>query len=96
MTSLSTSLNCGGYIDTGGSRSQDTIHSSSCNLGTIVHGEGRGRYRFPTSHYFPSKQGERDKLLIFTGDNVGGDGRVGYRSHTSHCSSLRGYIRGES
>ena len=32
-------------------------------------------------------------MLNFSGDNVGGDGRVGYMSQTSHSYSLRGDSR---
>ena len=67
--------------------SQETSHSSSCNRLTIFGVKGRGGYRYPTSHYSYHNQGERGTLLDFSGDTVGGDGRVGYRSQTIHCSS---------
>ena len=38
----------------------------------------------------PTNQCERDRLLTFSGDNVGADGRVGYMSQTSQSSSRRG------
>ena len=37
----------------------------------------------------PTNQCERDRLLTFSGDNVGADGRVGYMSQTSQSSSRR-------
>ena len=82
--------NCGGYVDIGGSRSQDTSHSSSLDRGTRVHVEGRGGYRSPTRHHYPPNQGERVVLLNISGDNVDGHGRVRYRSQTNHYSPQRG------
>ena len=41
----------------------------------------------------PSKQGEPSIRLTFSGDVVGGDGRVGYMSQTSRSSYQRGYGR---
>ena len=96
MTSHSTSCNRGGYVDIGGYRSQDTIHYPYFNRGTRVHVEGRGLYRSTTSHYSSPNQGERGRLLNFSGDTLGGDGVVGYMSQTSHSSSWRGDIRGDS
>ena len=48
-----------------------------------------------TRHYFSHNKGERGRLLTLPGDNVGGDGRVRYRSHISHyypqIVDIRGY-----
>ena len=45
-------------VGRGGSRSQDTRHSSSCNRGTIVDAEWRYWYRSQTSQYSSHNQGE--------------------------------------
>ena len=82
MTSHSASNNCVVYVDMGGYRSQETSHFYYCNRVTRVNDEGRGGYRSPNSRYYPPNQGERVRLLDFSVDTVGGDGRFGYRSHT--------------
>ena len=87
MTSHYASRNSGGYVDRGGYRSQETIHSYSRNQGTMVDVEGRGGYMSQTSHYSSPNLGERGIWLTFSGDNIGGDGRVGYRSHNRHYLS---------
>ena len=75
---------------------QETIHYSFRNHILRVDMEGRGGYRYLTSHYLPPKQGERGILFNFLGDNVGGDGRVGYRYQTSHYYSGRVDSKGDS
>ena len=86
MTSHSHSRNHGGCADICGSRLEDTRNYSSCNWEKIFHVEGRGGYMYLTSHHLPPNQSERGTLLTFSGDNFGGDGRVGYIYHTIHYS----------
>ena len=66
-TSQSSTNNRKGYhssdVGRSGSRSQETIHSSYRNQGTIVYVEGRGGYRSHTSHSSFHNPGECVKLL---------------------------------
>ena len=61
------SCNCGGYhsidVGRGGSRSQETRHSSSSNHGTKVNFEGIGRYRHQSTHSSFHNPGDCDILL---------------------------------
>ena len=86
LTSHSSTRNYGGYVDRSGSRSKDTSHYYSSNQETRVDVEGRGGYRSHTNHYFSHKQDESGRLLTFSRDTVGGDGRFRYRSHNIHSS----------
>ena len=90
MTRHSASINFGGYVDRGGSRSQDTRHYSYINQGKQVDVEERGGYRSPTRNYYSPNQVECGRLLTFSGDTVGDDERVGYRWQTSRYYSQRG------
>ena len=65
MTSHSASRNFWGYFYRVESRSQDTGHSYYRNRGTRVDVEGRGGYRYPTSHYSLPNQGECGIFLLF-------------------------------
>ena len=80
MTSHSSYRNRRVYVYIVESRSQYTIHYSSFNQGKIVNVEWRCRYRHPNSHYSPPNQGGHGIFLTFSGDTVGVDVRVGYRS----------------
>ena len=66
-----------GYVDIIGSRSQDPRKPSFHNRVTRVDVEGKGGYRSQTRHYYSHNQGEHGRLLTFSGDTVGGDGRIG-------------------
>ena len=90
MNSYSSSLNHKGYVDRGRSRSQETNHSSSRKNLTRVDFEGRVGYRSPVRHYSYHNQGEHGRLLTFSRDTFGGDGRVVYRSQISHSYSRIG------
>ena len=52
LTSHSSSGNYVGYVDISGSRSQETIHFTSCNQETRFDIEGIYGYRSQASHYF--------------------------------------------
>ena len=78
-----------------GSRSKETIHTSSSNIGQTVGGDYRGGYLSYTSHYSPHNPGDHGRLLRVSiascqiddtiyenerGDSRGDDGRRGSRS----------------
>ena len=68
---------------------QETSQYSYQNQRTRFYVEGRGGYKSLASHYYSHNQGERGRLLNFSGDTVGGDGRFGYKYQTIHYSSQR-------
>ena len=81
LTRQSSFSNRRGFVDRGGSKLQDTSHSSSQNQVTIFDIEGRGEYRYHTIHYTPlTKVNMVD--CWFWGDTVGGDVNM------EHTSSL--------
>ena len=59
----------------------------------ILKGEADTGFRAAT--IIPINQEKRRVLSTFSEDDVGGDGSVGYRSHTSHSSSQRGDSTGD-
>ena len=88
LTRHSSSHNHRGYVDRGGSRSQETIHYSSRNHGTRVYVEERGGYRSHTSHYSSHNQCECGKLFNLLGDTVGSDGNMEHPSSVIKIKSL--------